>query len=342
MAVRIKIRHGDTPPSSSALEQYELGYYSGNNGLYIKNKSNNVVQINDVNTSKGLEYINAKGNAYSLNTKAAVRITNAVPDSSGDLMLAAVRSNDGYFGLRASDTGTFTLYFVQTKDLGQPTGEMKNIAQGYQNGLFEVINDLKVDGEIVTRHGFRPFAKIAIITNENLNNLCLEDGIYIQGLNNDTSFELNYPVEKAGMLSTVISGHYPTSVANAQTTYQLYHTYDNTARYVRTYYTADNVWYPWKRMMYSSAFTFNGMDVQQDETNLNNFLQALYDKMQPQEMVSIAFSCYPAIGSGQMYHGFLSKHTDLYGELFAFTYGRSILFKHRNSNGWQPTVIKTL
>lgn len=35
MAVRIKIRHGDTP-SSSALEQYELGYYSGNNGLYIK------------------------------------------------------------------------------------------------------------------------------------------------------------------------------------------------------------------------------------------------------------------------------------------------------------------
>lgn len=136
------------PPFSSALEQYELGYYSGNNGLYIKNKSNNVVQINDVNTSKGLEYINAKGNAYSLNTKAAVRITNVVPDSSGELMLAAVRSNDGYFGLRASNTGTFTLYFVQTKDLGQSTGEMKNIAQGYQNGLFEAVNDFKAGGDI--------------------------------------------------------------------------------------------------------------------------------------------------------------------------------------------------
>lgn len=73
------------------------------------------------------------------------------------------------------------------------------------------------------------------------------------------------------MLSTVVSGHYPTSIANAQTTYQLYHTYDNAARYVRTYYTTENIWYPWKRMMYSSAFTFNGMDVQQDETNLNNF-----------------------------------------------------------------------
>lgn len=148
MALRIKIRHGDTPPSSSALEQYELGYYSENNGLYIKNKSNNVVQINDVNTSKGLEYINAKGNAYSLNTKAAVRITNAVPDSSGELMLAAVRSNDGYFGLRASNTGTFTLYFVQTKDLGQLTGEMKNIAQGYQSGIFEAVNDFKAGGDI--------------------------------------------------------------------------------------------------------------------------------------------------------------------------------------------------
>lgn len=53
-------------------------------------------------------------------------------------MLAAVRSNDGYFGLKATDSGTFTLYFVQTKDLGQPTGEMRNIAQGYQNGLLKL------------------------------------------------------------------------------------------------------------------------------------------------------------------------------------------------------------
>lgn len=43
----IKIKHGSNPPAAGVLEEYELGYSSSNDGLYLGQGQNEPIHLND-------------------------------------------------------------------------------------------------------------------------------------------------------------------------------------------------------------------------------------------------------------------------------------------------------
>ena len=43
----IKIKHGTNPPGAGVLEEYELGYSSSNNGLYLGRNEDEPIRLND-------------------------------------------------------------------------------------------------------------------------------------------------------------------------------------------------------------------------------------------------------------------------------------------------------
>lgn len=44
----IKIKHGSNPPAAGVLEEYELGYSSSNDGLYLGQGTSEPIHLNDL------------------------------------------------------------------------------------------------------------------------------------------------------------------------------------------------------------------------------------------------------------------------------------------------------
>lgn len=56
----VKIKHGSNAPTTTQLENYELGYASSENGLYIKNDEE-IIKINDISAvEQSIEVLDAK------------------------------------------------------------------------------------------------------------------------------------------------------------------------------------------------------------------------------------------------------------------------------------------
>lgn len=103
----------------------------------------------------------------------------------------------------------------------------------------------------------------------------------------------------------------------------------------------DNVTLQNFALMKTTRF-YDGGDVQQNENNFNSFLEDIYDTLYDGQMITIRFSCYPAIGTGQQFTGFLFRTNLQYGGVCAWSYSNSMAIKYKTSGSWGNTHISNL
>ena len=86
----VTIKHGNNPPITENLENYELGYAKSNKGLYIKDENNGIVHLND--TSKIEEDISKINN--KLENVSGIVVSDTAPENTGALWIDTSNSEE--------------------------------------------------------------------------------------------------------------------------------------------------------------------------------------------------------------------------------------------------------
>ena len=87
----ITIKHGNNPPITENLENYELGYAKSNKGLYIKDENNGIVHLNDTSKiEEDISKINTK-----LENVSGIVVSDTEPENTGALWIDTSNSENG-------------------------------------------------------------------------------------------------------------------------------------------------------------------------------------------------------------------------------------------------------
>ena len=78
----VKVKHGNSPPQSANLENYELGYSRSNKGLYLKDEEE-IIHLNDTSKiEEDITEINTK-----LENVSGIVVGDTAPENTGALWI---------------------------------------------------------------------------------------------------------------------------------------------------------------------------------------------------------------------------------------------------------------